>query len=144
MIQAAKEEKLKTSLQQHLEETKEQVKRLEKFGKILDMKFDGKECEGMKGLLKEGEEVMKLKGNEELIDKTLISGARKVEHYEIIGYKSLIMLAKQIRSEEAEKLLKQNLDEEEVADTKLTVLSKSDEAASAMHNLVSAGQQMFS
>lgn len=144
MVKAAYDEKLKSGFEQHLKETKNQVKRLEKIGKILDIKIDGKVCEGMKGLIKEGEEASKLQGDEKLIDKALISGARKVEHYELIGYKSLIMLTRHVDSDEVKELLEENLHEEEMTDNKLKMLVKGDESMSAVEEMIQQGRQMFS
>ena len=62
MAEAATDKKLQIGFKDHLQQTKEQVKRLEKIGIALNVEVKGKPCDGMKGLLKEGSEMMKLQG----------------------------------------------------------------------------------
>jgi ferritin-like metal-binding protein YciE len=67
---------------------------------------------------------MEAEGKKEMLEKALISGAEKVEHYEIVGYKSAIMIAEELGNTNAVKLLKASLKEEQLTAKKLEELSK--------------------
>ena len=84
----------------------------------------GKTCEGMKGLLEEGEERIKDKGEPEVLDAGLISAAQRVEHYEIAAYGSARTYAELLGEQEAVRLLSQTLEEEKAADSKLTQVAR--------------------
>ena len=79
----------------------------------------------MEGLIEEGEEVIKAKGNPAVIDAGLICAAQKVEHYEIAGYGTVRTLAEQLGQSEAARILQQTLDEEGACDKKLTKIAES-------------------
>src|ERR1700743_2544053 len=83
MIKAATSEELKAGFEEHLEQTKEQVSRLEQIFKALGQSPKGKKCKGMEGLLEEGKEVIEEDGEPEVTDAALIAAAQHVEHYEI-------------------------------------------------------------
>jgi ferritin-like metal-binding protein YciE len=124
MAKFAKTPELKEGFKIHLEETKEQIKRLEMILEESGLKKGRMKCKGMEGLLKEGSEVMEAEGKKEMLEKALISGAEKVEHYEIVGYKSAIMIAEELGNTNAVKLLKASLKEEQLTAKKLEELSK--------------------
>jgi ferritin-like metal-binding protein YciE len=88
LAKAASDAKLKQAFEHHLEETKQQVVRLEQIFEQLGESPKGKTCEGMKGLLKEGDERAGEDGEPEVLDAGLISAAQRVEHYEIAAYGS--------------------------------------------------------
>src|SRR5215475_3693514 len=86
MIKAAISSDLQNAIEEHLEETQNQVTRLEKAFELLDEKPRAKTCEAMKGLIEEGEEVISsMQSNDQFIDLALIAAAQRVEHYEIAG-----------------------------------------------------------
>lgn len=118
MAENASDEEVKELFRIHLEETKKQKERLEKIAKMLDFNPKGEKCHGMEGLIEEGEEIMKLKGNA-VKDAGLIAAGQKVEHYEIAGYGTARRYAEKLGEKEAVKLLEQTLNEEKEADTKL-------------------------
>lgn len=119
MAKAAESEELRASFEEHLEITRMQVERLEEVFKLLGMAARGKTCEGMKGLIEEGQEAMEeLEGS--TLDAALIASAQKVEHYEIATYGTLATFAEVLEMEEAKDLLGQTLEEEKEADEKLT------------------------
>ena len=119
MAKAAESEELRASFEEHLEITRMQVGRLEEVFKLLGMAARGKPCEGMKGLIEEGQEMMEeLEGS--TLDAALIASAQKVEHYEIASYGTLATFAEVLEMEEAKDLLGQTLEEEKEADEKLT------------------------
>src|SRR5277367_1023553 len=116
---------LKQAFDSHLQETEGHVQRLEKIFKHLKESSKGKTCEGMKGLLKEGEERIKEGGEPEVVDAGLISAAQRVEHYEIAAYGSARTYAELLNESEVARLLDETLAEEKSADQKLTKISKS-------------------
>ena len=124
MVKASSSQELKQAFQSHLQETEGQVDRLEQIFKHLKEKSKGKTCEGMKGLLKEGEERIKEGGEPEVVDAGLISAAQRVEHYEIAAYGSARTYAELLDEPEIAKLLNQTLEEEKSADHKLTSVAK--------------------
>jgi len=116
---------LKQAFESHLQETEGHVQRLEKIFKHMKESAKGKTCEGMKGLLKEGEERIKEGGEPEVLDAGLISAAQRVEHYEIAAYGSARTYAELLNENEVARLLDETLAEEKSADQKLTKISKS-------------------
>jgi len=125
MAEKAQSEELKQAFTDHLEETKGQVKRLDKIFKLLGSKATGKECPAMKGLVQEAEEFMSEAQSEEVLDAGLIGCAQAVEHYEMARYGTLKAWAEQLEMEDALTLLEETLEEEEAADEKLTELGMS-------------------
>jgi ferritin-like metal-binding protein YciE len=124
MAQAARAEPLRGALAVHLEETRNQVKRLDQVFKQLGQKPEGTPCKGMEAIISEGEELINEFGSGEALDAGLISAAQAVEHYEITRYGTLLAWAKQLGMAEAENLLKETLVEEENADDLLSELAE--------------------
>jgi len=125
MAEAATDEELASAFQQHLEVTKKQVKRLEKVFQQLGLKPEGKTCEGMQGLLKEGEKMMQEIEKSPVLDAALIGAAQKVEHYEISGYGTARSMAEILGQADAAELLEETLDEEKETDENLTEIAES-------------------
>jgi len=126
MAAAAHNEKLREGFEKHLIQTKEQVERLNKAFELLGEPAKPKPCRAMKGLIEEGEEVIKEGAEKEELasDLSLICAAQKVEHYEISGYGTAKALARQIGAIEVATLLSHTLGEEESADYLLTTIAK--------------------
>jgi len=127
MAKAAMSDELRAGFEEHLEQTRGHVDRLEQVFKDLGEKPTGKKCKGMAGLVQEGQEMIKeddLEGA--VLDAGLISAAQRVEHYEIAAYGTVRTLARMLRNSEAEELLQQTLDEEKETDEKLTELAESE------------------
>jgi ferritin-like metal-binding protein YciE len=120
MAKAADSPDLRTAFEEHLEITRMQVNRLEEVFKSLGMAARGKPCEGMKGLIEEGQEKMEELEQGATLDAALIASAQKVEHYEIASYGTLATFAEIMGHQDAKDLLGQTLDEEKEADEKLT------------------------
>lgn len=133
LASSASSSELKDAFQEHERITREQIKRLEEMASSLGVKMNGKTCQGAKGLVKEGDEVMKAGGDPMVMDAALIAAAQRVEHYEIAGYGTLAALAKQAGNKEAAKLAAKSLEEEREADEKLSKIAErfvNEEAAS--------------
>jgi len=120
MAKAATNQALKDAFESHLEETKQQIERLDQIFEELGESSKGKTCEGMKGLLKEGDALMKEDADPEVLDAGLISAAQRVEHYEMAGYGTVRTYAELLGEEEAVTLLETTLKEEKAADSKLS------------------------
>jgi ferritin-like metal-binding protein YciE len=119
MVKAVSSDELREALQEHLEVTTAQVGRLEQVFEALGIKVSAKPCEGIKGILEEGEETLKLEGPDALVDFAIICAARRVEHYEMAGYLSLRDAAQALGMEDAVELIAESLQEEIDADEKL-------------------------
>jgi ferritin-like metal-binding protein YciE len=125
MAKTASSDELKNGFNEHLEQTKTHVERLEQIFKDLDVSPKGKKCKGMEGLIEEGKELMEEDAQPEVLDAGLICAAQKVEHYEMAGYGCVRTYARMLGDEEAAELLQQTLQEEEETDKKLTDLAES-------------------
>ena len=124
MAKAASSPKLRTAFEDHLEETRGQIERLEQVFASLDEKVRGKHCEGIAGIIEEGKGVMEEDFDDATMDACLIAGGQRAEHYEMAAYGTLIAWAKALGHMDAVDLLQQNLDEEKNADEKLTALAE--------------------
>jgi len=124
MSKAASDEELSELIQEHLEQTKGHVARLEQVFEMIEEKAKGKPCMGMKGLIEEGQEVAKEDFEEELLDTAIIGAARKVEHYEMTAYESVCSLARALGNGPAVQLLQQTFQEESTADKRLESVGK--------------------
>ncbi|HXE81290.1 MAG TPA: DUF892 family protein [Vicinamibacterales bacterium] len=111
------------AFQQHRKETQNQIKRLDRVFKSIDMKPEAQPCPGLEGLIKEKKALAKEKPSEEILSFSNLHAAQKVERYEITAYEGLIEAAEHLGLDEAAKLLSQNLEEEEAALNKLKALA---------------------
>jgi ferritin-like metal-binding protein YciE len=125
MAEAASSEELSSAFQEHLEQTREQVKRLDKVFKKIGVKPQSKTCEGMQGLLKEGEKMISEIPKSPVLDAALIGAAQKVEHYEISGYGTVRTMAEMLGQQDAAELLEETLEEEKATDENLTEIAES-------------------
>jgi len=123
LIDAAHNSELKNALQEHLNVTENQIARLEQIFQMLNEKSSGETCKGMKGVIKEGEEIVSAGGDPATVDAGIISAAQRVEHYEMAGYGTVRTYAKLLGQEQHANLLQQTLDEEEEADKTLTQIA---------------------
>jgi ferritin-like metal-binding protein YciE len=125
LIEAAHHSELKSALQQHLQITKQQISRLDQIFQRLNQKATGETCKGMKGVIKEGDEMVSAGGDPSTVDAGIISAAQRVEHYEMAGYGTVRTYAQLLGQQEMARLLQQTLDEEAEADEKLTQIARS-------------------
>jgi ferritin-like metal-binding protein YciE len=123
MAKAASSPNLEKGFQEHLQQTKGHVERLDQIFSDLGKSSKGKKCEAMEGLLKEGAELLEADAEASVLDAALIAAAQRVEHYEIAGYGCVRTYARLLGHGEATKLLQQILDEERRTDEKLTELA---------------------
>lgn len=125
LITAAHNPALKNALKEHLDVTQKQISRLEQIFNNLNEKSSGETCKGMKGVIKEGDEIVSAGGDPATVDAGIISAAQRVEHYEMAGYGTVRTYAQLLGQQEHARLLQQTLDEEEQADQTLTKIAAS-------------------
>jgi len=125
MIEKAASPDLKAGFTNHLEQTRQQVARLDRIFDQLgdDVDRDDKTCKGMQGILKDGKELLKSDAEPEVLDAGMIAAAQRVEHYEIAGYGTVRTYAQLLGRNEWAQLLEQTLQEEKDTDVKLSQLS---------------------
>ena len=124
MPKAAQNHNLTAAFQKHRDETAVQIERLERVFRLVEKKPQGKTCDAIIGILKEGEEIItEYKGSPSL-DAGLVSAAQAVEHYEICRYGTLCTWAEELGLNEAKSLLAETLDEEETTDKTLSELAE--------------------
>lgn len=116
---------LQKAFQEHLKQTEGQVDRIERIFSDMGGSPRGKKCVGMEGLIEEGNELLKEDAEPEVLDAGLIAAAQKVEHYEIAGYGTARAWAERLGYDRAAQLLQQTLDEESMANEKLTQIAES-------------------
>lgn len=124
MIEKATDPELKTGFQRHLEETENQVRRIEKVFEMSDIPRKGVDCPAIDGILKEANEVAGEVDDRRVLDAALIAAAQAVEHYEIARYGSLISWARELGRDDCADVLRQSLAEEKAADEKLTHIAE--------------------
>lgn len=124
MIDAATSPKLKDAFRHHLEETKIQLKRLEEISIEINEKLDHGSCEAIRGILQEGQKLIKEHYQSDVRDAALISAAQRVEHYEIALYGVLRTYAKHLKLKNVADLLDKTIKEEGDADKKLTAIAE--------------------
>jgi ferritin-like metal-binding protein YciE len=124
MHKAASSAELQDAIQQHLKQTKMHIKRLENVFEIIAEDPKRETCDAMKGLLAEGDEIIKENEESSALDAALIAAAQRVEHYEIAGYGTVRTYAQVLGFDDAVDVLQQTLDEEGDTNKKLTELAK--------------------
>lgn len=124
MIENAKNAQLKKGFKTHLEETENQVKRLEQVFEMLPSEAKGTKCPAIDGILKEGDDIMGEVANDDVLNVAIIGAGQAVEHYEIARYGALIAWANELGRSDCAAVLKKNLAEEKATDAKLTAMAE--------------------
>ena len=125
MAKNAQSPDLQRAFQDHLRQTEGHVERIERIFNDLEGSPRGKKCVGMEGLIEEGNELLQEDVEPDVLDAGLIAAAQKVEHYEIASYGTARALAERLGYDKAARLLQQTLDEESMANEKLTKIAES-------------------
>lgn len=123
MVQTATDPDLKRALETHLEQTKEQVKRLETIATSNTLDLLGEHDKTLASMVEHGEEMMRNVTETALKDVVVVGSADTIEHYEISLYQHAILAAKQLGMDEVEELLEDSLDEEKNSQEKLIALA---------------------
>jgi ferritin-like metal-binding protein YciE len=123
MAAAASSDELRKAFEEHLEQTRGHLERIDDVIATSGLTRTGEVCDGMRGLIKEGSKAIEAGGDPAAKDAALIAAAQRVEHYEIAGYGTAATLAEQLGHDHAQEVLGQTLDEEETTDKLLTKLA---------------------
>jgi ferritin-like metal-binding protein YciE len=123
MANKATSKELKAAFENHLKETENQISRLEKVFKEIDVNPRGNKCVGMEGIIEEGKSLMEEMDKSDTLDASLIAAAQIAEHYELTSYGTVRTYAEQLNYSKAAQLLQQTLDEESAANEKLSELA---------------------
>ena len=123
MAQAANHDQLREAFQNHLEETRGHLTRVEEALREIGVANPTEVCKGMQGLIAEGEEIIRTPGDPMASDAALIAAAQRVEHYEIAAYGTARQLAGDCGYDSIKDLMDQTLDEESQADKLLTKIA---------------------
>jgi ferritin-like metal-binding protein YciE len=125
MAKNAQSPDLQKAFQEHLRQTEGHVERIERIFSDLEGSPRGKKCVGMEGLIEEGNEILQEDAEPDVLDAGLIAAAQKVEHYEIASYGTARAWAERLGYDKAARLLQQTLEEESMANEKLTRIAES-------------------
>ena len=125
LAKRATNSQLSALLKSHLKETETQARRLEQAMRLLDETPKGKLCDGMQGIIKEGNKMVDEVAEGLVLDACIIAGAQRAEHYEIGAYGTCIAWAKALGHRDVARLLIETLNEEKAADKKLSRLAES-------------------
>jgi ferritin-like metal-binding protein YciE len=126
MAQQARSEDLREAFEQHLEETRGQVQRLEQVFQLVQQPAKGEKCDAIEGIIKEADGLMQEIEDDEVRDAGMLAAAQAVEHYEISRYGTLIAWAEELGLDDAIDLLEENLEEEKNADRLLNEIAEGD------------------
>jgi ferritin-like metal-binding protein YciE len=136
MAKAASTPTLAEAFQKHLQETQQQIERLEQVFESIGESPKTKPCHGMTGIIEEGKEIMGEEFDDATMDASLIAAAQRVEHYEMAAYGTCAAWAKAMGHDKAVKLLLKTLEEEKATDEKLNQIAEgglNDMAAEGAH-----------
>ena len=125
LIDKATNRDLSKGLRDHLEETRNQVARLDQVFKKLGQEPEGVRCPAIDGLIEEADEVAGEVADKEVLDAAIIGSAQAVEHYEIARYGTLKTWAAELGLTQSATLLETTLGEEKKTDEALTELAQS-------------------
>lgn len=124
MAKAAHAPELKQAITSHLAQTEGHADRLQTILNGLDIKMGSHKCKAMEGIIDEGNEMLKMKGDPDVLDAGIIAAAQRAEHYEIAGYGCVRTYARTLGLADDEELLQKTLDEEGATDKQLTKLAE--------------------
>jgi ferritin-like metal-binding protein YciE len=125
MAKKASSDELRQAFEEHLQQTEQQIERLEQVFEQLEVPARGKKCEGMRGLIEEGQTMMSEADDDATRDAVMIASAQKIEHYEIAAYGTARTWANLLGKNEVAGLLEETLDEEKETDQRLTSIAES-------------------
>lgn len=138
LARAATSAKLTAAFEFHLEETHNQIDRIDQIVESSGLKLKRMKCAAMEGLVEEGKEVIDEIQRGPVLDAALIAAAQKIEHYEIASYGTLCTFAKLMGRDDALRLLKETIAEEKATDEKLTMLAQTESNLEAANGVESS------
>ena len=125
LVEASSSSDLSNALDKHLNETRQHVTRLEQSFAALGEKAKAETCDGMKGLISEGDDHVGDAEEGSVRDAAIIGAAQRVEHYEIAAYGTAIAHARLLGHDAVVRALEATLAEEKAADRTLTTIAQS-------------------
>lgn len=138
LARASTSAKLTAAFEFHLEETHNQIDRIDQIVDSSGLKLKRMKCAAMEGLVEEGKEVIDEIQRGPVLDAALIAAAQKIEHYEIASYGTLCTFAKLMGRDDALRLLKETIAEEKATDEKLTMLAQTESNREAANGVESS------
>jgi ferritin-like metal-binding protein YciE len=133
LARASSSDELRSAFEEHLEQTRGHVEKLERVFELIGKKARGRSCAAMEGIVEEGAELIDTDAEPMVMDAGLIAAAQRAEHYEIAGYGCLHTWARQLNNHEAADVIEQVLREEKEADQKLTQIAEGMVNLAAQH-----------
>ncbi|HET6255979.1 MAG TPA: DUF892 family protein [Puia sp.] len=122
---AASSQKLRNVISSHLDDTRDQIGRLETIFEKMEQRPEARTPEAILGIQREAEKVIEdTMPQSATRDAGLIVAAQKLEHYEITSYGSLAQHARTLDYEEIDEILETSLMEEKEADDLLTAIAE--------------------
>ena len=141
LAKASTSDQLREAFEEHLEQTRGHVAKLEQVFGSIDEKVRGKHCEGIAGIIKEAQSIMGEDFDDQTMDASLVAAGQRSEHYEMAAYGTLAAWAKIMGHSEAADLLDEILEEEKAADEKLSALAESGINQQAVHAAQGDGEE---
>jgi ferritin-like metal-binding protein YciE len=124
MISKVSDPQLQDAFRTHLEETQNQIRRLEQVFEMHKAEAKPVTCPAIDGIITEAEEIMGDSKDSEVLDAAALAAAQAVEHYEIARYGTLIAWARQLGRPDCASVLEPTLEEEKATDRKLTDIAE--------------------
>ena len=124
MIAKSNSRELKSAFESHLGQTKNHVIRLEQVFEMHGVEPEAVKCPAIDGIIKEADEVGSEVADKNVLDAALIASAQAVEHYEMTRYGTLVAWANALGRDDCARILQETLEEEKVADNKLTSIAE--------------------
>jgi ferritin-like metal-binding protein YciE len=125
-LRQASDEKLRQSIQLHIEQTQVQIERVEQAMEKMSVRPGRKVCEAMRGLVEEAQhEIEEQDEKGPILDLVIVGGMQRIEHYEIAAYGTNLALAEALGESQVAKLMSETLEEEKQTDLKLTEVTQS-------------------
>jgi ferritin-like metal-binding protein YciE len=121
----ASDAELALGFEEHLDETRQHVKNVERAFEKLGEKPIAEKCPGIEGIKQEHDDfVAKESPSQDVLDSFLTGAGARTEHYEIAAYEGLVTMAEAMGETEVVELLTDNLEQEMTALEKLKTIGK--------------------
>jgi ferritin-like metal-binding protein YciE len=124
MIDKATDPQLRAGFEQHLDQTRNHVKRVEEVFSMHGVAPETVQCPAIDGIIDEADDVSGEVVDKKVLDAALIAAAQAVENYEMTRYGPLVAWAKQLGRSDCASILQKTLDEEKATDAKLTQIAE--------------------
>jgi ferritin-like metal-binding protein YciE len=124
MIKGAGSNDLRSALEQHLQETRNHVARLERVFSTIGKDVKAKNNEIFNAMASAAKDSISNIEDAPIRDAALVVNGNMVEHYEIAAYGSLASFARHLGLHDVVSLLQETLEEEKKADATLTQIGE--------------------